>query len=110
MKSILDFINKNGSILGIAGSVLTMAFLFWAQGYFVTKEAYEKDTMSVERHEEISRTDIKEINLKLNVIIEGQKALQSQFAAQNVLNEQFKEQYKDLHERLRYLERKEPVK
>lgn len=105
MKQLVEFVTKYSYIIGATAAVISMAILFWASKYFVTLEEYKEMLSDRYKAEDVSRADIKEINLKLNVIIEGQKVQQAQFAAQNVLNEQLKDQYKDLHERLKYLER-----
>ena len=105
MKQFFDFISKYSYAIGATATIISMALLFWASRYFVTLEEFKETLSRQDKIEEVSRADIKEINLKLTVIIEGQKVQQAQFAAQNVLNEQLKDQYKDLHERLKYLER-----
>lgn len=106
MKSIFGLLSKYSFLIGPLIGVLSMAFLWWASAYFVTKEEYQKSLESDVKQSEVTKSDFKEINLKLDVILEGQRTQQAQFAAQNILNEQFKEQYKDLHERLKYMERK----
>lgn len=106
MKPVFSFLSKYSFLIGPLIGILSMAFLWWASGYFVTKEEYAKEVSSDIKQSEITKSDFKEVNLKLDTILESHRILQAQFAAQNILNEQFRDQYKDLHERLKYMERK----
>lgn len=47
------------TILGVVLTVLGMAAILWLQGYFVTKERYERDQSRVEQTLQTISTDIK---------------------------------------------------